>query len=390
MNILKHTRILEFALSSIFRRKLKNIVIILAYTLNVFIFSSAIFLSESLKEEAVELLGYSPELIVQRMRGGRHELVPLQYGEEIKQIRGVTAVTPRYWGYHYDPPVNSNYTFLGADQLPPEVLKMVEGSFFGEEGKNLCVIGQGVADTRFVEVEDLIPVLGADGKLHALRVAGIFTAKSNILTNDLVILKTDDLKKIFLIPDDMATDLVVKIKNVREVSTIARKIQEIIPDSRPIEKSQIIKTYEAIFSWRGALMVAIFFGAITAFTILAWDKASGLSEQERKEIGILKAIGWEISDIIELKFWEGLIISSMAFLPGIIAAHAHIYLLGGMFFLPLMNGWSIIFPEINLVPQIELYHLIVIIFLTVIPYITATLIPSWKVAITDPDMIMRV
>jgi ABC-type lipoprotein release transport system permease subunit len=240
-----------------------------------------------------------------------------------------------------------------------------------------------------VDVEDIIPVLGADGKLHALRVAGIFTSKSNILTNDLVILKTDDLKKIFLIPDNMATDLVVKVRNVKEVSTIARKIQEMIPDSRPIEKSQIIKTYEAIFSWRGALMVAIFFGSITAFTILAWDKATGLSEQERKEIGILKAIGWEISDIIELKLWEGFIISSMAFLPGIIAAHAHIYLFGGLFFSPLMKGWSIIFPEINLAPQIEPYHLIVIIFLTIIPYITATLIPSWKVATTDPDMIMR-
>ena len=389
MNIEKHTLILEFALSSLLRQKLKNTVIILAYTLNVFIFSSAIFFSASLKDEALELLNYSPELIVQRMRGGRHELVPLQYAEKIKQIRGVTTVTPRYWGYHYDPPVNSNYTFLGADQLPPEVLKMVEGSFFEQEGKKLCVIGQGVADNRFVETEDLIPLLGFDGKLHALRVAGIFTAKSTILTNDLVILKTADLKEIFGIPDDMATDLVVKVRNVKEVSTIARKIQEMLPDSRPIEKSQIIKTYEAIFSWRGALMVAIFFGAITAFTILAWDKATGLSEQERKEIGILKAIGWEISDIIELKLWEGFIISSMAFFPGIIAAHAHIYLWGGLVFSPLMKGWSIIFPEINLVPRIEPYHLIVIIFLTIIPYITATLIPSWKVAITDPDMIMR-
>ncbi|MDR9500214.1 MAG: ABC transporter permease [Desulfurivibrionaceae bacterium] len=389
MKIEKHIRILEFALSSLFRQKLKNIIIILAYTLNVFIFSSAIFFSESLKNEAVTLLEYSPELIVQRMRGGRHELVPLQYAEKIKEIRGVTAVTPRYWGYHYDPPVNNNYTFLGADQLPPEVLEMVEGSFYEQEGNDLCVIGQGVADARFVDTEDIIPVLGADGDLHALRVAGIFTAKSNILTNDLVILKTADLKKIFLIPDDMATDLVVKVRNVNEVSTIARKIQEMMPDSRPIEKSQIIKTYEAIFSWRGGLMVAIFFGSITAFSILAWDKATGLSGQERKDIGILKAIGWDTSDIIELKFWEGFIISSMAFFPGIIFAQAHIYLLDGLIFSPLMKGWSSIFPQINLAPQIEIYHLIVIIFLTIIPYITATLIPSWKAAITDPDMIMK-
>lgn len=389
MNIEKHTLLLEFALSSLCRQKLKNLVIILAYTLNVFVFSSAIFFSAALKKEAVELLKYSPELIVQRMRGGRHELIPLQVVEKIKQIRGVTAVTPRYWGYHYDPPANSNYTFLGADQLPPEVVKMVEGSFFAQDSKKLCVIGQGVADARFIETEDLLPVLGFDGKLHALRVAGIFRAGSAILTNDLVILKIADLKEIFGIPAEMATDLVVKVRNVNEVSTIARKIKEMLPDSRPIEKSQIIKTYEAIFSWRGGLMVAVFFGSITAFSILAWDKATGLSSLERKEIGILKAIGWDTADIIELKFWEGFIISTMAFLPGIIAAHAHIYLFGGTIFSPLMRGWSGIFPEMHLVPQIEAYHLIVIIFLTIIPYITATLVPSWKAAITDPDMIMR-
>jgi hypothetical protein len=45
--------------------------------------------------------------------------------------------------------------------------------------------------------------------------------------------------------------------------------------------------------------------AILAFAILAWEKASGLSADEKREIGILKAIGWETGDVLKMKFWEG-------------------------------------------------------------------------------------
>ena len=39
-------------------------------------------------------------------------------------------------------------------------------------------------------------------------------------------------------------------------------------------------------------------GAVLAFVIFAWDRASGLSGEERREIGILKALGATRSDIL--------------------------------------------------------------------------------------------
>ena len=72
-------------------------------------------------------------------------------------------------------------------------------------------------------------------------------------------------------------------------------------------------------------MLALLSAAMLAFAILAWEKASGLSAEEKREIGILKAIGWETGDVIKMKFWEGGLISLTAFLLGYVAAYLHVF-----------------------------------------------------------------
>jgi len=64
---------------------------------------------------------------------------------------------------------------------------------------------------------------------------------------------------------------------------------------------------------------------ILAFMILVWDKASGLTAEERREAGLLKATGWETSDVLWMKFWEGLALSSTSFMTGVILAYLHVF-----------------------------------------------------------------
>jgi ABC-type lipoprotein release transport system permease subunit len=187
----------------------------------------------------------------------------------------------------------------------------------------------------------------------------------------------------------MATDLLVSVRNKVEAPTIAKKIKERFPDTRPLLRDEIIRTYDAVFGWRSGLILICFIGALTAFIILAWDKAMGLSAEEKKEIGILKAIGWETSDVLEMKFWEGLIISLASFLTGIILAYLHVFFLGASLFAPALKGWSIIYPSFRLAPFINPYQIATLLAITVVPYIASTIIPSWKVSITDPDELMR-
>ncbi len=392
----KHLMIMEFALSSLYRRKYKNLLMLAVYSLVVFLLSSLVLLTDSLKTEAVMLTQESPQLIVQRLKGGRHDLILREYAAKIHEIRGVDRVSPRFWGYYFDPATRSNYTFWGADEMGQDLKWLEQGEFSGnftgrrKEDQTLpCIIGQGIADLRFIGIDDLIPVMGSDGNLYVLKVSGVFNPNSSILTNDMIVMGIDTIKTLFEIPENMATDIAVYVRNQRETDMIGRKIQQLFPSVRIITKQQIQNTYKALFSWRSGLMAALLLSSIAAFAILTWDKALGATDYEKKEIGVLKAVGWNTAEVLELKFFEGAAISATAFLTGLIFACVHVFYAGGILFEPVLRGWSVLFPKLKPLPVIDIYNLLAIWFLSVVPYMASTIIPFWKTAVTDPEMVMK-
>jgi lipoprotein-releasing system permease protein len=173
------------------------------------------------------------------------------------------------------------------------------------------------------------------------------------------------------------------------VQTVAEKVLERLPDSRVILREEMQRTYDAIFDWRSALVLLPLSGALLAFAILAWEKASGLSADERREIGILKAVGWETRDVLRMKLWEGGLLSLLAFLFGTVAAYWHVFGLSAPLLAPVLQGWSVLYPDFRLTPAIEGGQLLALFFLTVFPYLVATLVPVWRAAVTDPDEVMR-
>ena len=382
----RHRKILEYALSSIWRRKYKNLSLIVIFSFVIAVLSSILFLTHSLQEEAMNILVGAPELIVQKLAGGRHDLVPVEYIKLIKKIPGIGKVIPRYWGYYYDSLTGGNYTLIGTDQ-EIEGLKLLKGEMPIEEGE--CAIGKGVAAARMTGVGDDLVLSDGQGTFSIFTVTGVFKADSDLLTNDLVILFNEDIIRFFNMPEDRATDIVVQVFNETETPVVARTIQQLLPDTRPIMRSEIVRTYKTVFNWRSGMVLTMFFGALVAFCILAWDKATGLSAEERQEIGILKAVGWETSNILELKFWEGMVISLTSYLTGIILAYLHIFYFGGSFIAPALKGWSVIFPPFRLMPYVNMQQIFILLFLTVMPYVASTIIPSWKAAVTDPDVVMR-
>ncbi|MCM2359300.1 MAG: FtsX-like permease family protein [Geobacteraceae bacterium] len=371
----KQRCIIDFTLSSLLRRKGKNGALLVVYTLVVFLLASVMLFTQAIRKEAAAVLADAPELVVQRIVAGRHDLIPLDYMGKIGAIRGVRAVSGRLWGYYYDPLFGANYTLV----VPEE-----QAGGLGE-----IAVGQGVARSSMASEGNIMPFHTHDGRLVSLTVARVLPASTELVSSDLILLTAEDFRMLFGVPAGVATDLVVAVANPAEVPTIAAKIARLLPDTRPIARSEILRTYDAAFSWRSGILLAILAGALLAFLIFAWDKATGLSAEERREIGILKAVGWETGDVLAMKFWEGSVISLSAFLAGVVLAYLHVFVAAAPLFEPVLKGWSVLYPRFRLTPSLDFAQLAVLFFLVVVPYAVATIVPAWRAATVDPDAVMR-
>ena len=158
---------------------------------------------------------------------------------------------------------------------------------------------------------------------------------------------------------------------------------------RVITKGDVLRTYEAVFSWREGMLLALLSAAVLAFGILAFDKASGLSAQERRDIGILKAIGWDTGDIVRMKLWEATLISLTAFLAGFVLAYVHVFFFSAPLLEAVLKGWSVLYPRVLLTPAIDGLQIATLAMLTVLPYLAAIVVPVWRSAAADPDAAMR-
>lgn len=367
--------LLDFTLSSLGRRKGKNATLLLLYALVIFVLASVLFFTEALRREAALLLKDAPEVVVQNMVAGRHDLFPERDLEVLRTIKGVTAVRGRLWGYHFDPGSRANFTLL------------VPEAWWG--GPTEVAAGQGVARLRRLDRGSVLTFAAPDGFAVELRVRELIPAESELVSSDLVLLSERAFRRIAGVAPGMFTDVALSVRNAKEIPTVAAKVRHLLPGSRPITRSEIQRTYESIFDWRSGMVVVVLFASLLAFAIVAWDKAAGLSAEERREIGILKAIGWETSDVLLVRLWEGAVISLGAFALGVLAAYGHVFLTPAPLLEPVLKGWSALYPRFRLVPLVSPSLLFTLFFLTVVPYTVATIVPSWRAATADPDEVMR-
>ncbi|MBI4773185.1 MAG: FtsX-like permease family protein [Deltaproteobacteria bacterium] len=366
---------INFTLSSLLRRKGKNFSLFLVYTLVVFVLSSVIFFSQAIRMEAETILQDAPQMVVQRMAAGRHEMIPVSYMDAIDHILGVRNVESRLWGYYYHQAAGANYTIIAKPDF--------------QYADDEVIVGAGVKRTWESMSPEGLFFKAYNGDVLVMKIADAIDPESELVSSDLIVMSEATFRKLFGTPDGVATDLALTIRNETESPIIAEKIAQILPDTRTISRSEIVRTYAALFDLRSGYIIVILSMSILAFFIFAWDKATGLSAQEKAEIGILKALGWDTSDVLIMKFWEGTVISLTSFLVGVILAYLHVFFADATLFEHALKGWGALYPKFTLKPTVNAFQIATLFFLTVVPYSLITIFPTWSAASGDPDAVMR-
>ncbi|QFY89972.1 FtsX-like permease family protein [Magnetovirga frankeli] len=372
--------LLDHALASLARRKALHLGLLLVLSLLVFSLASVMLFGHALRVEAHTLLSKAPELVLQRQLLGRHELIPAAHVATLRGLLGDDVrLVPRLWGYHYDPLTSSNYSLLAPNAASGQA-ELTPGE---------TRIGPGVAQARGASVGDLLSFRTHDGQLFPLKVVEILPADSAILSADLILLNEADFRHFFGISEGWFTDVQLSGLRAEQRPQVESAIRQALPDLRLIDQQQMLKTYSALFDWRGGLVLVLWVGAGLALLIFVVQKASGLSAQERNEVGILRALGWRTQDVLLLKCWEGLLISLAAFLIGYVLAYWHVFGTGAALLQPVLKGWSVLHADYRLVPFIDAGQLLLLSLATLLPYTLAGIGPIWRAARAEPDQVMR-
>ena len=173
------------------------------------------------------------------------------------------------------------------------------------------------------------------------------------------------------------------------MSTVASKIKLLYPDTRIVTTQDLKVSYQNIFDYKSGIFLALFIVSLFTFFIIIYDKSSGLSSEEKREIGILKAIGWRVDDVLKEKFYESFIISFFSYTLGITLSFAYVYLLQAPVLQNIFVGYSQLKTSFELPFVFDFQTLFLVFFLSVPIYIAATIIPSWKVATLEADEVIR-
>ena len=383
--------LIEFALNSIIRHKYKNIFISVIFTLLVFLLSSAFFITNSIKYQLSQSVDALPQIIVQNMKAGRHYDIDLSVVDEILTLPGVEDVNARIWGYYYFEYADVYFTLLGLDEFESQykqtLSKMIKNFDFAEDNMYL---GNGVK--RVLEgsyYKEFFNFIKPDGSVKQINIAGVFDSDLELESNDMIIMSKENLREIFALDESKATDIVVKVSNPLEIDTIAFKIKEIIPTAKITTNENIQVSYENMFNYKGGVFLALFVITIFTFFIILYDKASGLSSEEKKEIGILKAIGWRVSDVLGEKFYESFIVSFFSYILGVSMALVFVYILNAPLFRDIFIGYSNLKPSFTLLFVLDIQTLFLVFLLSVPVYVASIIIPSWRIATLEADEVMR-
>jgi len=392
LRLQKHINFFGYALDSIFRFKTRTTAIILSLVVAIMILGAVAFISDGLEKEAELSTVFAPDVTVQLLQAGRQVPVPMSFVKNISDIQGVDKVVPRVWGYIYQN--NKIYTVMGieAASMPiPEGISfaITSGRFLQSRDNNSAIVGSYFANIFGISVNDTLILYNESQKPYNYTIIGIFSMDINLYTSDLILMTIQDARDFFSISSDYATDLCVYTKRNTQPRTVATQIREIIPNARVLTREALREALATAYGARSGFVSTIWYILLLAVMMVAWNQASVVSSESKREVGILKSLGFSTLDVLEIRMMESLVLGIISASIGVFLATIYDLYLGAPIIKDFMLGWAAVYPTFALPTYIQTSSVVILYAIALFPLLVASLVPAWKSAITEPDIAMR-
>ena len=385
----------NFLFLLLFTHKSKHLAIFFISILIVFLSSSILFISNTLKKEIFITLENQSDFVIQKINSGKSQYTPISWIEDFKEISGVKNIQQRVYGQYYFMPEDVYFTIVGIDLFEEgssknikELLEVLNISEFLQSDS--MIIGNGIKKLfdkyKYINSYDF-KLFNND--LKEIKIFKDLPQKANLVANDLIIMDINLAKEILNIKEDEATDIVLNVPNNLERANVKDQLILKHSNTRILQKENLKKEYENMFNYKGGIFLILFIVVILTFTLILYQRYSMISLGDKKEIGILKAVGWSIKDILKLKIMENFIVAFMAFIIGIILSYIFVFILNAPILKNVFIGSQNLQNDFIFNANIQIDSLITLFLFFMIPFLSAVLIPVWKVAIIDSTQSMK-
>lgn len=398
-NKIKYFHFLILAVKNLSHEKARALAVAIPLALIIAIVGAMTFYIEGVEKDALLASDYFPDILLQQQVGGRTEsLLMDRYEDFLSEHKAIKSFFPRIWGYinfSDDKNIGKAFVVMGLD---PQYIKsghvldatIEKGRMINGDEKYKGIIGKALSNALNCGLGDTIEVSSPSiRKKTSIEVVGIFSSPIQIYTADLLMVNTATAREIVgFYEENEYSDVLIYLKNTSMANVVAADITKAIEGARPLTKATMHTLTIQSFGQRSGFFHLIWFILLINTIIIAWSIMSQISFNLKKEIGILKAIGWDTGDIMILKTIEVFLVSAAGVVTGLLMGAGYM-LLDAPGLKRFVIGWADIYPDFPIPLYIDFKTVSLLIVLGILPLLAGTLIPVWRIGSIDPDEAIR-
>jgi ABC-type lipoprotein release transport system permease subunit len=275
----------------------------------------------------------------------------------------------------------------------PPTIECVEGRLYGQSNRNELVMGCDLARRLNLKVGSLLPPFyQSQSGEHVSEIVGIFRENASIGQSNLIVTSFATAQRIFDRPG-LATDLLVHCQPGYQEDV--RKAIDRMPREANQGRLQITTREELAARLleepdrrEGTLTLLSVIAFAVAVLVVLVTTGFGLGER-RREVAILKALGWQTDELLFRSLVESLTL-------GILAASLSVVI--AFIWMEWFNGYGIagvFLAEVEVSPQIDVPFrllpgpVLLMALMSLIVVSVGSLHSTWRSAIAPPREAMR-
>lgn len=356
-------------------------------------------LAKGLESAAEASARFGADLYVTGSRFGRTVPVPLSAAADIRRIDGVTEVVPRIVG---EVVLGKDHVHAVLVGIPPEHTATwtdgIEGELPRSSSLNELVVGTSLARRLNLKIGSMLPPFYRNDRGERLsRVVGLFKADGPLWQANLILTTFDTAAAIFD-QSDSATDLLISCRPDSQAS-VSRAIEQghrfagppdlgIVRPRVTAREDLLALLPRGLRHREGIFNLHFLLAFVVGILVLLVTSGIGLGER-RREIGILKATGWQTDEVLLRGVVESFALSLAGACVALLLAWAWLRIFNGYGVAGLFLDGVGAAPDFPIPFRLAPVPILLAFVLSSVLVMTGTLYSSWRAAVTPPREAMR-